>query len=75
MDLTKNEKEVYKVIEDCMEEYGDGFSDVGIDDIVNRTGLNIMTVKGVLGSLMKKEIVGAMDVNGEYNVYYLTEWQ
>jgi hypothetical protein len=71
MKMTANESKVYEVIKSTMDMYGDGFSDVMFDDIVAESGLSEKTAKGALGSLIKKEIVGAMDVNGEYNVYYI----
>jgi DNA-binding IclR family transcriptional regulator len=70
MTTTQNEEMVLKVIEDCMNAYGDGFSDIMVEDIVAETGLDVRTVKGLLGSLVRKDLVYYMDVNGEYNVYY-----
>ena len=71
LNVTEREMEVLEVIKNTMEMYGDGFSDVMIEDIVSETGFNTQTVKGLLGSLYKKDYVEYMDVNGEYNVYYL----
>lgn len=68
--MTTNEQAVFNVIKETMEAYGDGFSDVMFDDIVAETKLDVSTVRGVLGSLIKKGEVWTMDVNGEYNVYY-----
>jgi hypothetical protein len=75
MEMTTNETKVYNVIKETMDLYGDGFSDCMVEDIVEGTGLSVRSVKGVLGSLMKKEIVEAMDVNGEYNVYYILGYE
>lgn len=75
MTMTTNEQKVYDVIKSTMDMYGDGFSDVMVEDIVAESGLKVNTVKGVLGSLMKKSIIDAMDVNGEYNVYYILGYE
>lgn len=72
LNATEQEIAVMKVIADTMEMYGDGFSDVMVEDIVAETGLKVNTVKGLLGSLYKKNYIDMMDVNGEYNVYYLS---
>lgn len=72
--VTENEKKVLAVIEEGMRPYADeGFSDVMVEDITDGTGLNVKSAKGVLGSLIKKNLVTADDVNGEYNVYYITQ--
>lgn len=71
VNLTENEHRIILIIKDTMDSYSDGFSDLMIEDFVDITGWDIRTVKGVLGSLIKKSLVGYMDVNQEYNVYYL----
>lgn len=71
LNVTEQEKAVTDVIYDTMKDYGDGFSDVMVQDIVAVTGFKVNTVKGLLGSLVAKNLVDYMDVNGEYNVYYL----
>lgn len=69
---TEKEQAVLKVIADTMQMYGEeGFSDVMVEDVVAETGFSVGTVKGLLGSLIKKGLVFPFDVNGEYNVYYL----
>lgn len=73
--MTEKEQAVFTVIKETMEVYGDGFSDVMFEDIVAETGETDATIKGVLGSLVAKGIVDTMDVNGEYNVYYLVDWE
>lgn len=72
--LTYNERVVAKVIYDTMEMYQENFSDVMLEDIVwqNDKELSLKTIKGVVGSLIKKGFVVADDVNGEYNVFRLT---
>ena len=64
---------VANVIADCHDLYQEHFSDVMVEDIVFETELTVKSVKGALGSLIKKDYVFAEDVNGEYNVYYLTK--
>ena len=53
------------------------FSDVEAQDVSNGTGININSLKGVLGSLSKKGFifVEEMDVNGEnfYDFIYATK--
>lgn len=71
MDMTKNEKMVIESIESYMDE--EGFSDAMVEDIVSDTKLSVESVKGVLGSLIKKNLVTYQDVNGLYNVYYSVE--
>jgi hypothetical protein len=71
--VTEMEKQVLDCIKDTMDIYGDGFSDVMTDDVVSETKLHVNQVKGVLGSLEKKGYVYFMDVNGEYNVFVLTQ--
>ena len=73
MSVTPKELSVLNVIKSTMDMYCDGFSDVMMEDIVGEVGLSVNVVKGLVGSLVSKGLVGAMDVNGEYNVYYLTD--
>lgn len=72
--LERFEEIVLKVIEDCMEEYGDGFSDVTVQEIADFTGLQPLTVIHTLEDLIKKGFVDFQDVNGEYNVFYSKRW-
>jgi predicted transcriptional regulator len=76
LNLTENESKVIEVIKEGQEVYDrsgeTGFSDIMVEDIVAVTKLNVRTVKGVLGSLVKKDMVFYQDVNQEYNIYYLT---
>lgn len=72
MKITEMELKVMNVIKETMDMYGDGFSDVMVRDIVNATSFKVNQVKGVLGSLEKKSLIYLHDVNGEYNVFYLT---
>jgi hypothetical protein len=44
-----------------------GFSDVGAEEIAEGTGLKINTVKGVIGSLVKKGIIDPDPNAGDHN--------
>lgn len=70
--LTEKELKVVTFIKEVMDTYGDGFSDVMMDDLVSETGYDVKSLKGVLGSLSKKNFVYFDDVNDEYFVYGLT---
>lgn len=62
--FTKKESTVLQALIDGL--YAEpGFSDVTISDLVNATVLDMATVKGVLGSLTKKDAVFSDD---EYRV-------
>jgi hypothetical protein len=50
-----------------------GYSDIMFYDFVAGLNWSQDVVKGILGSLIKKGYITYMDVNGEYNVYYVTE--
>lgn len=71
--ITEKEMAALQAIHETMDIYGDGFSDAMLEDIAAETGETIMTTKGVLGSLVKKELISMMDVNGEYNVYIMAQ--
>jgi predicted transcriptional regulator len=47
-----------------------GFSDVDANDIARATKLDTRTIRGVLSSLIKKEVI-SIDDNGEYKIIYL----
>jgi predicted transcriptional regulator len=52
-----------------------GYSDVDVSDLVKKTGIPSKTLRGVLGSLVKKEIV-SVDKNAGgcgYDIIYLKE--
>lgn len=76
MRLTENENKVLNVLiatEKRYDEIGEtGFSDVMLSDITTGCELNAKTVRGILGSLIKKDMVQTAEVNGEYYIYYLT---
>jgi DNA-binding IclR family transcriptional regulator len=69
--VTEKELAVLKVIAETMNMYQDGFSDVMLEDIAAETGFSKLTVRGLLGTLDQKDMIDYMDVNGEYNVYYV----
>ena len=68
---TEKEMAVLQVIARTMNMYQDGFSDVRLVDIAEETGFSKQTVRGLLGTLDQKNMIDYMDVNGEYNVYYV----
>jgi Fe2+ or Zn2+ uptake regulation protein len=68
---TEKEMAVLQVIANTMNMYCDGFSDVMFEDIEAETGFAPLTVRGLLGTLDQKGLIDYMDVNGEYNVYYV----
>lgn len=76
MELTTNENKVINVIVECQKGYDKageiGFSDVMLEDIIAESGLDVKVTKGIIGSLVKKGLIHYMDVNEEYNIYYLT---
>jgi DNA-binding IclR family transcriptional regulator len=69
--VTEKEMKVLEVIANNMNMYEDGFSDTMLEDIVAETGFPMKTARGLLGTLDQKEMIDYMDVNGEYNVYYV----
>jgi hypothetical protein len=50
-----------------------GFSDVDAKDIALWTGINIKSVRGSLGSLVKKDIVEIEGNDSGYQIIYLNE--
>ncbi|WP_080871743.1 hypothetical protein [Oceanobacillus timonensis] len=74
MELTQKEKIVVEFISEVMKDYGDGFSDVDMDDITENLKMSQSTAKGVIGSLVKKEVLLTLDVNKENTIYYLANF-
>ena len=74
MELTNKEKMVVEFISEAMEHFGDGFSDIDLDAITENLKWSEETAKGVIGSLVKKEILFTLDVNGENKIYYLAKY-
>lgn len=72
LNLTYSEETVLNCI--IQELYAEpGFSDVEANDVAQLTGINIKSVRGVLASLIKKEIVTVQDMGLGYNIIYLNE--
>lgn len=69
--VTDKELKVLNYIRKVMDEQ-DGFSNVLFDELEDGIGFDTRTLKGVLGSLEKKKLIMLDDVNGEYNVYYVS---
>lgn len=73
-EINKNEEKVLSVIENGMDFYGDGFSDVTFDEIVWESKMELEIVRGVVGSLVKKGLVTFQEVEDDEDVYYSTRW-
>lgn len=79
IEVTKLEKQVLEALASGM--YAEcGYSDVGIEEIEEWTGLNRNTIRGVAGSLEKKNLIyidNRVDEGYKYNsnmhIWYLTE--
>jgi hypothetical protein len=76
-EMTEMEIKVFNYIGETMKfygenGYGEGYSDIMVEDIVANCELPVETIKGLLGSMTRKGIIEYMDVNQEYNVYYLS---
>ncbi len=76
--VTKLEKRVLEALASGM--YAEfGFSDMGIEEIVEETGLSSKVIRGVAGSLEKKRYIDIDDRGGEYkndpnmHIWNLTE--
>jgi len=50
-----------------------GFSDVSAEDIAVEIHININSVRGALGSLVKKGIVDIVDMGTGYKIIYLCD--
>lgn len=70
---THKEAQVLKYIANVMNGYGEGFSDVMVEDLVAGLEEPVNTIKGLIGSLTAKGLIFGMDVNGEYDVYYISK--
>jgi hypothetical protein len=76
--VTPLEKQVLEALASCM--YAElGYSDAGIGEIQEVTGLDRKVIRGVAGSLEKKNLISIDDRDGEYknnpnmHIWYLTE--
>lgn len=76
--VTKLEKQVLEALANGM--YAElGFSDMGIEEIAEETGLDRKVIRGVAGSLQKKGLISIDDREGEgykhkmdMHIWYLT---
>lgn len=69
LNLTELETQVLtKLIDGLYAEAG--FSDVDANDLSKWTGIPMKSIRGVIGSLIKKDIIWVED-NGEYVIIYL----
>lgn len=67
--LTDNETKVILLLNDQLKSYfGETYSDVDCNDIADLLKMNVKTVKGVIGSLVKKNICGTYDTGTGYDV-------
>jgi hypothetical protein len=79
IEVTPLEKQVLEVLAQGM--YAElGFSDMGIEEIEDGTGLSRNVIRGVAGSLEKKRLISIDDREGEgyknktnMHIWYLTE--
>jgi DNA-binding MarR family transcriptional regulator len=72
MNLTQLEEQVLQNLIDSL--YAEpGFSDVDAKDIACDTGIDIKSVRGVLSSLVKKDIIEIVGNDSGYQIIYLNE--
>jgi hypothetical protein len=72
MNLTQLEEQVLQTLIDSL--YAEpGFSDVDAKDIACDTGIDIKSVRGVLSSLVKKDIIEIIGNDSGYQIIYLNE--
>ena len=55
--------------------FGEAYSDVDCTDIAKRTGLDVNTIKGVVGSLVRKGVVGTDQISTDtiHNLVYFVD--
>lgn len=74
LDLTELEKNILKSLLSKLDVNDLGYSDVDANDIANDINVNINSVKGSLGSLVKKNIVFVSDLGSDIgSMIYLNE--
>jgi len=74
LDLTELEKNILKSLLSKLDVYDLGYSDVDANDIANDINVNINSVKGSLGSLVKKNIVFVSDLGSDIgSMIYLND--
>lgn len=67
--LTGNESVIVMLLNHQLKSYfGETFSDIDCNDIAELLKWNVKTVKGVIGSLVKKNICGTYDTGTGYEV-------
>lgn len=72
MNLTQLEEQVLQSLIDSL--YAEpGFSDVDAKDIARDTKIDIKSVRGVLSSLVKKDIIEIAGNDSGYQIIYLNE--
>ena len=70
LDLTEMEAQVLKAL--ISELYAEpGFSDVGVRDLSDITKIPMNSIRGVMGSLIKKGILAVYEVGAECPIVYL----
>ena len=76
LSLTKTEETLLSVIaerEKHYDETGDiNHSNFTLSELATKLGKETKEIKGVLGSLKRKDCIIKMDANGKGNVYYLS---
>lgn len=76
--FTEKETRVLKFLNLALSDhFGDTFTDVDSKDIAEGCGMDINSVKGIVGSLMKKDILRADRFTGgdgkKYECFYFTD--
>lgn len=72
--LTEKEVEIVKLLNDQLSSYfGETYSDIDCNDIAELLKWKVGSVKGVVGSLVKKNILGTFDTGTGYEVVYFLE--
>ena len=66
------------IVLDCLNEmlcgnFGELYSNVGCSDIAHSTKINLESVKGVVGSLVKKGILSTCNPGTGYDVVYFAD--
>ena len=76
LSLTKSEESLLGVIaerEKKFDETGDiSYTNYTLQELATKLGKETKEVKGLLGSLKRKNCIIKMDANGKGNVYYLS---
>jgi hypothetical protein len=71
LNLTKMENQVMEAILDGL--YAEpGFSDMGVQDMIQETGISKRSIGGVMGSLTKKGLISIDEVGASCPIIYLS---